>query len=96
MTNTTRKPSQEIEIDHLLAEEFHCDPAFSARFAEACGLQFDTFRVIHATPEPSLGGEGYGDLLVEADMDGQRAALLIEDKITASAATRQAERYAGV
>ncbi|MCY4462865.1 MAG: hypothetical protein OXC26_21095 [Albidovulum sp.] len=97
MTNTTlirQRSPQEIEIDHLLAEEFYCDPDFSARFAAACGLQFDTFRVIRVTPEPSLGGEGYGDLLVEANMDGQRAALLIEDKITASAATRQAERYA--
>ena len=95
MTNTTpkRKSPQEVEIDHLLAEEFSCDPGFSADFAATCGLQFDTFRIIHAVPEPSLGGEGYGDLLVEADMDRRSTALLIEDKITAAAATRQAERY---
>lgn len=96
MTNTTqppRKSSREVEIDHLLAEEFQCDADFSARFAAACGLQFDTFRVTKVEPEPSLGGDGFGDLLVEADMDGQCVALLIEDKITAAAATRQAERY---
>ena len=55
-------------------------------------MQFDTFRADRVEPEPSLGGEGYGDLLVAADMDGKRIALLIEDKITAAAATRQAER----
>ena len=89
-----RKSSQEAEIDHLLAEEFCCDPLFSARFAATCGLRFETFRVLRAVPEPSLGGEGYGDLLVEAEMDGLRAALLIEDKITAGAPPRQAARYA--
>lgn len=96
MTNTTplpRKSSQETEIDHLLAEEFHCDSVFAKRFAEACGLKFASFQVIHVTPEPSLGGDGYGDLLVTAEMDGRKTALLIEDKITAGAATRQAERY---
>ena len=51
MTNATpapRKPksAQEIEIDHLLAEEFHSDPVFSARFAAACGLEFDSLRVM--------------------------------------------------
>ena len=97
MTNTTRarrKSPQETEIDHLLAEEFHCDPVFSERFAAACGLEFDSLRVTDAVPEFSLEAGGYGDLLVKADMDGRRIALLIEDKITAGPAPRQAERYA--
>lgn len=97
MANTEsirQKSSQEAEIDHLLAEEFCCDPRFSACFAAACGLRFETFRVRKAVPEFSLGGEGYGDLLVKAEMDGQRAAVLIEDKITASAPPRQAACYA--
>lgn len=92
--HTPRKSSQEVEIDHLLAEEFSCDPKFSARFATACGLRFETLRVLEAVAEPSLGGEGYGDLLVKAEMDGSRIAVLIEDKITAGAGHRQAERYA--
>lgn len=94
MTNTTpapRKSPQETEIDHLLAEEFHCDPVFSERFAAACGLEFDSLRVIDVVPEPSLEGGGYGGLLVKADMDGSRIALLIEDRITAGPAPRQAE-----
>ena len=88
-----RKASREVEIDHLLAEEFACDPGFAERFADACGLRFKAFRVLSVVPEPPLGGDGYGDLLVEAEMDGRRIALLVEDKITASPATRQAERY---
>ena len=64
MTNATpmpRKSAKETEIDHLLAEEFHCDPVFSACFAAACGLEFDSFQVIDVVPEPSLEGDGYGD-----------------------------------
>ena len=96
MTRTigiTRKSSQEVEIDHLLAEEFECDPNISERFATACGLRFRTFQVQEVTPEPSLAGDNYGDLMVEAEMDGQRVAFLIKDKITARAPPRQAARY---
>jgi len=93
--DTNRKSPQEVEIDHLLAEEFSCDPEFSARFAEVCKLTFQEFRVQKAVPEPQLSAEsGYGDLLVEAEMDGCRVALRIEDKIDANAAPRQAARYA--
>ena len=88
-----RKPSRESEIDYLLAEEFECDRVFAARFAAACGLRFETFKVVSAILEPPLGGNGFGDLLVEAELDGRRAALLIEDKITAGPAARQAARY---
>ena len=88
-----RKPSREAEIDYLLAEEFECNPAFAERFAAACGLRFETLEVVSAVLEPSLGGNGFGDLLVEAELDGRRAAFLIEDKITAAPAARQAERY---
>ena len=91
---TPRKSSQEVEIDHLLAEEFHCDPKFSARFAKACGLQFEKFRVHETVAEPALDQGSYGDLLVKAEMDGRRTALLIEDKIDARPATRQAANYA--
>jgi len=30
-----RKSAQEVEIDHLLAEEFNCDPSFEERFLKA-------------------------------------------------------------
>lgn len=89
-----RKSSQEVEIDHLLAEEFSCDPAFARRFAEACGLACEGLRVTAVAAEPSLDGEGFGDLLVECSAGERRIALLIEDKITAGPAARQAARYA--
>ena len=89
-----RKSAQEAEIDHLLAEEFSCDPSFAERFVTACGLSCAGFQVSKAIPEPSLGGEGFGDLLEDGTTDGLRVAFLIEDKITAGPAVRQAERYA--
>ena len=95
MTNTDqthRKLSQEVEIDHLLAEEFICDPDFGVRFAAACDLEFETLQVLESISQPSLRN-GFGDLLVKAEMDGKRIAFLIEDKITAGAQLRQAERY---
>lgn len=90
---TLRKSAQEVEIDHLLAEEFSCDPGFAERFIAACGLSCREFNVSNAIPEPSLGGQGFGDLLVEGEAGGLRIALLIEDKITAGPAVRQAQRY---
>lgn len=89
-----RKSAQEAEIDHLLAEEFSCDPSFAERFIEACGLFCPDYKVSAAIPEPSLGGEGFGDLLVDGTGNGLKVAFLIEDKITAGPAVRQAKRYA--
>ena len=93
MTDAPRKASQEVEIDHLLAEEFACDAGFADRFLAAAGLPVESFEVLTVTPEPRLGGEGYGDLLVEGRVGETQVALLIEDKITAGPASRQAERY---
>lgn len=91
---TQQKAAQETEIDHLLAEEFTCDATFGERFLEACGFSGTGYKVDSVYPEPSLGGEGFGDLLVEGRISEQRIALLIEDKITAGPTLRQAERYA--
>lgn len=88
-----RKSSQEVELDHLLAEEFACDPHFISRFILACGLECDAGSVTNVVAEPSLGGSGYGDLLVECNSNDRRIAFLIEDKVTASPAARQAQRY---
>ncbi len=93
-SETPRKSAQEVEIDRLLAEEFACDPGFAARFLSACGVADPDFAVAEVIAEPSLGGEGYGDLLVTGQSHGARAALLIENKISAAAGVRQAARYA--
>ena len=70
-----RKPSRESGVDHLPAEGFECEPVFAARFASACGFRFETFRVVSAIVEPPLDGNGFGDLRVEIELDGRRAAL---------------------
>lgn len=88
-----RKSSQEVELDHLLAEEFACDPGFVRRFMQACKLGPENLVVRSVTAEPSLGGNGFGDILVDCEADGRSVALLVEDKITAAPATRQAQRY---
>ena len=93
MNEVLRKSSQEVEIDRMLEEEFLCDAGFADRFARRAGITFDgTFAVESAVSEPSLG-EGFGDLLVQGHTARGSAALLIEDKITAGPAVRQAERY---
>ena len=90
----SRKSAQEVEIDHLLAEEFCCDRDFARRFLIVCGSRDEVFHVEEAVAEPSLGGEGFGDLLVTGTgRDGVRRALLVENKIGAAAGHRQAERY---
>ena len=81
-----RKMAQEVEIDHLLAEEFACDPEFCVRFISACGIDAPGFRVESVIAEFSLGGEGFGDLLVTGQAEVGRVALLVEDKVTAGAA----------
>lgn len=92
-TEIPRKSTQEVEIDRLLAEEFACDPSFLREFLRCCGAHAQRLEVAQVVVEPSLGGNGFGDLMVTGAMDGARFALLIEDKISAAAAVRQAERY---
>lgn len=83
-----RKTSQEVEIDHLLAEEFLCDPAFAGAFVVAAGLSCSDLVVDAAIAEPSLGGAGFGDLIVTGRSADLAVALLMEDKISAAPATR--------
>lgn len=92
-TEIPRKSTQEVEIDRLLAEEFACDLSFLGQFLRCCGAHAQRLEVAQVVVEPSLGGNGFGDLMVTGAMDGVRFALLIEDKISAAAAVRQAERY---
>ncbi|ABR64206.1 hypothetical protein GOC57_29715 [Sinorhizobium meliloti] len=88
-----RKSVQEVEIDHLLAEEFACDQLFAQRFLVGCGLGSMDFATTTVIVEPSLGGEGFGDLLIQGEVGANRVALLIEDKISAAPGVRQAKRY---
>ena len=51
-----RKSVQEVEIDHLLAEEFACDQLFAQRFLVGCGLGSLDFATTSVIVEPSFGG----------------------------------------
>ena len=94
MTDPERRPSQEVEIDRLLAEEFACDPGFADRILAASGLALPAFAVEAVAAEFLLTEGGYGDLLVTGRGARGRVALLVDDKITAGPALRQAARYA--
>ena len=91
---TERKLAQEVELDRLLAEEFECSPDFAANVISMAKLDLVGFEVLEAIAQPKLSSGGYGDLLIEGRIGKDRAALLIENKITAGPAIRQAERYA--
>jgi len=84
-----RKSVQEVEIDHLLAEEFACDQLFAQRFLVGCGLGSMDFATTGVIVEPSLGDEGFGDLLIQGEVGANR----VEDKISAAPGVRQAMRY---
>lgn len=96
MDEIVRKSSREAELDHLFAEEFLCDPGFVERYLAACGIDIPAMVVDHVVEQPSLGGSGFGDLLIQGripDAEHTRITLLIEHKIDAAAALRQAARY---
>lgn len=88
-----RTSSRELEIDWLIAEEFACDPGFLARFLNLCDLRVDEAYVTGVELQPCLSAGGFGDILVRGIVEGVTFALLIEDKISAGAATDQAARY---
>lgn len=88
-----RKASQEVELDYLFAEEYTCDPIFFQKVSKFCEINSDNLVVENVTIQPKLSAGGYGDLLVSAKSKNKRCALLIEHKITAGPALRQAERY---
>ncbi len=85
---------QEFWIDFLLEEEFGCNPAFASAFANTCGLALDEACPISV--DHSVCDEfGEADLVVRFHVEesGQTAALLLENKITASFQPEQAQRY---
>ena len=81
----------ERDIDLLLMEEFHVDPAFATWFASLAGI----------SPEASFDGawhslndqDGETDLLLRVRIGTERVALLVENKIGAPPQDRQDIRY---
>lgn len=90
----TGRSIQEFWVDFLLEEEFDCDPTFAVAFASACGLALDAAHPI-VVAHSVCDQFGEADLVVTfrvAD-SGEIAALLLENKITASFQPDQALRY---
>ena len=101
MRELDQKSSKEDELDLVFAEEFSCDRGFVDRYIRLILetnpqlAEFPMFDVEKVTPQPRLREGGYGDLFVLGRSEAGRTALLIEHKITAGPAFRQADRYRG-
>src|SRR5688572_21584196 len=86
----------ERDIDFLLLEEFHSEPAFVRWFVStATGRPLENVSSFdgawRSVSNAALGGES--DLLVLASLADQKHALLIENKIDAIAQPDQGLRY---
>ena len=82
----------ERDIDLLIMEEFISDKAFAQIFLDAVGIT-ESYRikeVIHSKTDAELGES---DIVFVLEMNGQKHALHIEDKIDAIAMPRQRDRY---
>ena len=81
---------QERDIDLLLMEEFHADPAFVTWFSGMCGLEDTSFMgAWHSV----TGANGETDLLVLVRANDRRVAILIENKVAAAEQPSQDQRY---
>jgi hypothetical protein len=86
---------QEVHVDFLLEEEFSVDLNFLRRFIEAAG-QHGTPLQIQSVGRSVCDQWGEADLVVvykEIEGNGDRVALLIEDKIRAGFQPLQPDRY---
>ena len=92
MINTvcTYKNVSERDMDLLCIEAFATDPDFSMLFLDMPGKKYS---VISAERSKTDNGLGESDITIIYDIEGERHALLIEDKIDAPAMKNQHERY---
>lgn len=81
----------ERDIDLLLMEEFHVDPAFAAWFASRAGIGTDA--IFDGAWHSLNDQDGETDLLLRVRVGNQRVALLIENKIGAAPQDEQDLRY---
>ena len=85
---------QEFRVDHILEEEFVCNPGFMVAFAKQCKIDAASIQVqeVHHSISDSYG-EADVVVLLKTHAPDRRVALLIEDKISAGAQPDQAECY---
>ena len=80
-------------MDLLFMEAFATDPAFVELFLKETEHGGIPFKVVHAERSKIDSGLGETDITVIYEVEGERYALLIEDKIDAIAMPEQHERY---
>lgn len=84
----------ERDLDLILLEELSGDTGFLAWFVEHLGLGTCTLlSAEHSVSAKADAKWGETDVLLFVESNGTRIAVLIEDKIAAEFADRQAERY---
>lgn len=84
---------RERDIDLLLIEEFHVEPAFRQFMVKSLAPQYEIEDFIGAWHSVSTHN-GESDVIVIFDHNnGERVAILIENKINATAQPKQDERY---
>ncbi len=83
----------ERDMDLLFMEAFATDIGFSSLFLNKTALAGKPCKVVHAERSKLDNGLGESDLTVIYEIDGNRHALLIENKIDAIAMPDQHGRY---
>lgn len=83
----------ERDMDLLFMEAFATDPEFLSLFIRKTDCTEESFKIIHAERSKIDHGLGESDITVIFEIDSDRKALLIEDKIDAIAMPDQHERY---
>ena len=82
----------ERDIDLLIMEEFIADREFAKIFLDAVGIasSYSIKEVIHSKMDAELGES---DIVFVLEINGEKHAVHMEDKIDAIAMPRQRERY---
>ena len=82
----------ERDMDLLIMEEFIADKIFARIFLDAVGIEGDYIieEVVHSKTDAELGES---DVVIIINLNGNRHAIHIEDKIDAIAMPRQHDRY---
>lgn len=93
MTVCKYRNVSERDMDHLFMEAFATDPNFTKIFLDETEQRGKVFSVVQVERSKIDSGLGETDITVICEIDGQRYALLIEDKIDAIAMPEQHERY---
>lgn len=85
---------QERDLDLFILEELHSDNGFDCWFGEKIGLKgFRCRGAEHSVSAKSYAKWGETDVLASYSDNVDTVAVLIEDKIAADFAERQADRY---